>query len=92
MKNSTLLKITEDFGSPVYVYDSEKIQSQYKRLVNAFSKVDSLRINYAVKALSNISILKLLKSLGSSLDTVSVQEVQLGLKAGFKPESIIYTP
>ena len=36
--------------------------------------------------------LKLFNSLGSGLDTVSVQEVQLGLNAGFKPESIIFTP
>jgi diaminopimelate decarboxylase len=74
------------------VYDAEKIKSQYHRLTNAFSKVKKLRINYAVKALSNISILKLFKGLGSGLDTVSIQEVQLGLKAGFDPSRIIYTP
>ena len=58
----------------------------------AFKKVKSLRINYAVKALSNISVLKFLNSLGSNLDTVSIQEVKLGLTAGFEPEQIIYTP
>ncbi|NRD19616.1 diaminopimelate decarboxylase [Winogradskyella eckloniae] len=92
MKNTTLLKIANDFGSPVYVYDAEKIEFQYKRLTKAFSKVKQLRLNYAVKALSNISILKLFNKLGSSIDTVSIQEVQLGLKAGFKPENIIFTP
>lgn len=92
MKNRTLLQIAKDFGSPVYVYDSATISSQYSRLTNAFSKVKNLRINYAVKALSNISVLKLFHSLGSGLDTVSIQEVQLGLKAGFKPEHIIFTP
>jgi len=92
MKNNTLLKIAKDFGSPVYVYDSEIIVNQYKRLTNAFSKVKQLKLNYAVKALSNISILKLFNSLGSGIDTVSIQEVQLGLKAGFKPENIIFTP
>ncbi|WP_296148710.1 diaminopimelate decarboxylase [uncultured Flavobacterium sp.] len=92
MQTKDLVQLAEQFGSPVYVYDSEKIQSQYKRLTNAFSKVESLRINYAVKALSNISILKLLKQIGSGLDTVSIQEVQLGLHAGFEPEKIIYTP
>jgi diaminopimelate decarboxylase len=92
MKNRTLLQIAKDFGSPVYVYDSATISSQYSRLTNAFSKVKKLRINYAVKALSNISVLKLFHSLGSGLDTVSIQEVQLGLKAGFKPERIIFTP
>lgn len=45
-----------------------------------------------MKALSNISVLKLFNTLGSGLDTVSIQEVNLGLKAGFKPENIIFTP
>lgn len=90
--HNQLLQIAKEFGSPVYVYDSEKIISQYNRLTKAFSKVKSLKLNYAAKALSNISILKLFNSIGSGLDTVSIQEVQLGLKAGFKPESIIYTP
>ena len=92
MKENTLLQIAKDFGSPVYVYDAEKIEFQYKRLTKAFNKVKHLKLNYAVKALSNISILKLFNSLGSGIDTVSIQEVQLGLKAGFKPESIIFTP
>lgn len=91
MTQKELLSVAEEFGSPVYVYDAEKIISQYNRLTNAF-KVDNLRIHYAVKALSNISILKLLNSLGCGLDTVSYQEVKLGLKAGVAPENIIYTP
>ncbi|MNJ98020.1 Diaminopimelate decarboxylase [compost metagenome] len=92
METKQLLQLAEEFGSPLYVYDAEKIQSQYQRLEKAFSKVNHLRINYAVKALSNISILKLLKQMGSGLDTVSVQEVHLGLLAGFSPDMIIYTP
>ncbi|MTE28315.1 diaminopimelate decarboxylase [Winogradskyella ouciana] len=92
MNNKTLLQIAEDFGSPVYVYDADTITSQYNRLTKAFSTVKNLKLNYAVKALSNISVLKLFNSLGSGLDTVSIQEVQLGLKAGFKPEDIIFTP
>ena len=92
MTNKILLQISKDYGSPVYVYDADTIIKQYKRLTNAFGKVKQLKLNYAVKALSNISILKLFNSLGSGLDTVSIQEVQLGLKAGFKPEAIIFTP
>ncbi len=92
MTNDRLQKIAKDYGSPVYVYDAEKITSQYKRLTNAFKSVKTLKINYAVKALSNISILKLFKTLGSGIDTVSIQEVQLGLTAGFLPEQIIFTP
>lgn len=92
MKQKDLLALVEEFDSPLYVYDSEKITSQYHRLTNAFKNVNSLRINYAVKALSNLSILKLFKQLGAGLDTVSLQEVQLGLKAGFSPDKIIFTP
>lgn len=92
MQAKELLEISQEFGNPIYVYDSERIISQYQRLNKAFAKVEQLRINYAVKALSNISILKLLKSQGAGLDTVSIQEVRLGLHAGFSPDRIIYTP
>jgi diaminopimelate decarboxylase len=90
--DNDLLNVASEYGNPVYVYDSAKIASQYKRLTSAFSGIEDLRINYATKALSNISILKLMRQLGSGLDTVSIQEVQLGLAAGFEPQSIIYTP
>lgn len=92
MNSLSLLKIAKQFDAPLYVYDAEKISSQFKRLTNAFKGVSNLRLNYAAKALSNISILRLMDHLGSGLDTVSIQEVKLGLTAGFKPESIIYTP
>ena len=92
MKDTILKSIAEQHKGPVYVYDSEKIQKQYRRLENAFSGVEKLRINYACKALSNLSILNLLRSMGSGLDTVSIQEVQLGIKAGFQPNDIIFTP
>ncbi len=92
MKQNTLLNIAEEFGSPIYVYDSQKIISQYKRLTSAFNKVKQVKVNYAVKALSNVTILKLIKSLGAGLDTVSIQEVKLGLAAGFQAEQIIFTP
>ncbi|WKK67398.1 diaminopimelate decarboxylase [Lutimonas zeaxanthinifaciens] len=92
MTNKFLISLTKKYESPLYVYDAEKIISQYNRLSNAFSSVQNLKINYAAKALSNISVLKLFRSLNSGLDTVSVQEVQLGLKAGFDPKNIIFTP
>ena len=92
MRPNQLLGIVKEHGAPLYVYDAEKITSQYQRLTNAFSDVQSLRLNYAAKALSNLAVLRLLNSLGSGLDTVSIQEVKLGLMAGFQPESIIYTP
>ena len=92
MENSILLKISKKHKSPIYIYDGEKIENQYNRLKKAFSGIKKLKINYACKALSNISILNFIRKLGSGLDTVSVQEVKLGIKSGFKPKNIIYTP
>ena len=81
MKTNDLLSISKKFGSPIYVYDANKIEKQYNRLTNSFSNVSNLRVYYAVKALSNISILKFMNHLGLGLDTVSIQEVKLGLLA-----------
>ena len=92
MENSILLKISKKHKSPIYIYDGEKIENQYNRLKKAFSGIKKLKINYACKALSNISILNFIRKLGSGLDTVSIQEVKLGIKSGFKPKNIIYTP
>ncbi|MCD8438782.1 diaminopimelate decarboxylase [Tenacibaculum finnmarkense] len=92
MNREALLNLANKYGSPLYVYDTEKIINQYKNITTAFSKVKNLKINYAVKALSNINILKVFKTLNSGLDTVSIQEVKLGLLAGFSPKDIIYTP
>ena len=92
MKNKDLLKVISRFGSPSYVYDASKIKKQYNRLVDSFKTVKNLKINYAVKALSNLSILKYINHLGAGIDTVSIQEVLIGIKAGFSPNKIIYTP
>ena len=92
MQHRDLVQISEDFGSPIYVYDAHIMEQQYTRLTRAFSAVPQLRVNYAVKALSNLSVLKWMHQLGAGLDTVSIQEVQLGLAAGVAPSEIIYTP
>jgi len=92
MNDSILRSIAEKQENPVYVYDAEKIQQQYNRLQNAFKGVEKLQVNYACKALSNISILAFMKEMGAGLDTVSIQEVKLGIEAGFAPSDIIYTP
>jgi diaminopimelate decarboxylase len=92
MIDKNLLSVVQDFGSPVYVYDTEIMRRQYDRLQNAFGKVKQLRIHYAVKALSNISVLKYLHTLGAGMDTVSIQEVKLAIEAGVPPQEIIYTP
>lgn len=92
MNTTDLLSVAKTYGSPVYVYDAQQIINQYNRLKKAFCQVPNLRIHYAVKALNNQAILKIFNKLGGGLDTVSAQEVQLGLLAGFSPEKIIFTP
>ncbi|QAR30871.1 diaminopimelate decarboxylase [Ornithobacterium rhinotracheale] len=87
-----LLQMADEFGTPLYVYDAEKMKTQYERLKNSFSGVEKLKLNYACKANTNLNILRLFQKLGSGLDTVSIQEVQLGLMAGFEPKDIIFTP
>ncbi len=92
MENTVLTSIANQFGSPIYVYDAEKMEHQFERLTQAFQNVPQLRINYAVKALSNVNILSFMHSLGAGLDTVSIQEVKLGLYAGVPAKMIIFTP
>lgn len=92
VKPSELLEIVEQYGAPVYVYDAEAIRNQYQRLTHAMAGIPRLKINFAMKALSNLSVLAWIRQLGAGLDTVSIQEVQLGLQAGFAPDQIMYTP
>lgn len=91
MNNEQLLSIAEEFGTPLFVYDADRMEAQYKRLLKAFKGI-KLNVQYACKALSNQAVLQHFEALGSGLDTVSIEEVQLGLRAGFSPERIIYTP
>jgi diaminopimelate decarboxylase len=89
--NEQLLQIAQTFDAPVYVYHAETIINQFNKLVNAFKPLN-IKIKYACKALNNSAILQLLKQQGSGLDTVSINEVNLGLNAGFLPNEIIFTP
>lgn len=86
-----LLDVVREFDSPLYVYDAAKIGQQIENMKAAFPGM-KLKIKYACKSLTNISILKLVRAKGAELDTVSIQEVHLGLKAGYKPEEILFTP
>ena len=90
MTNRNLLKIAEEFGTPVYVYDAESIKVQYEKLTSSFHR--NTRFFYAAKALTNINILKYVNNLGAGLDCVSINEVKLGLKAGFPSHKILFTP
>ncbi len=87
----SVLALAEQFGTPLYVYDSSVIQRQYERMQKAFSST-RVKINYACKALSNPAVLQFFRKLGAGLDTVSIQEVRLGLMSGFLAEEIVYTP
>lgn len=87
----SLSDLAETFGTPLYVYDAATIKQQYQKLKAAFDGV-RLRLHYACKANSNVNIMKLLKEQGAGLDAVSIEEVHLGLYAGFQPADIIYTP
>jgi len=86
-----LIEMAKTYGTPLYIYQREKIEGQYKKLTNAFKQTPT-RFFYACKALSNINVLKIIQKLGAGLDTVSINEVHLGLKAGFAPQQILFTP
>ena len=91
LNSQQLVQIANEFGTPVYVYHAERIAEQYSKLQIAFKNCNA-RFFYACKSLTNINILKLINSLGASLDCVSINEVQLGLMAGFKATDILFTP
>ncbi len=90
IEDISAVELVENLGTPLYVYSENRIKENYKKIYDAFKKFNA-EIRYACKANSNLAILKILKSLGSGLDTVSVGEIYLGLLAGFPPEKIIYT-
>ncbi len=78
------------FGTPLYVYDADKIVGQLKILQHTFAE-SNVKVKYAAKALTSLSVLKLLKKNGSGIDVVSVNEAQLALRAGFEPKEIMFT-
>ena len=91
LTHEQLIAIADEFGTPVYIYHAERIAEQYKKLKKAFSNCNA-RFFYACKSLTNINVLKYMQSIGVSLDCVSVNEVKLGLMAGFDKRDILYTP
>lgn len=91
MSPAQLVDIAREFGTPVYIYDAETIERQFSNLSRAFGGTNA-KFFYACKALTNINILKLMKKAGAGLDCVSINEVRLGLKAGFAPQEILFTP
>ncbi len=90
LSHQQLIEIADEFGTPVYVYHAEKIKEQYKKLVSAFSIIDT-RFFYACKALTNINILKYISQLDCGIDCSSINEVKLALHVGTPPQKILYT-
>lgn len=85
-----LTDLANQFGTPLYLYDADKIVQQLNTLQTTFAP-SNVKVKYATKALTNISILKLLKKNGSGIDVVSVNEAKLALGAGFEPSDIMFT-
>ena len=86
-----VLDIADQFGTPLYIYDGDKIAHQVKTLKNAFSDTD-VKVKYAAKALTNVSILKLIRKHGAGIEVVSLEEARIAMKAGYTSPEIVYTP
>lgn len=91
MSNKLSNELATKYGTPLYIYDGEIIKKQFKKLKNAFDGID-VKLHYALKALNNKAILQLLRKEGANLDAVSIEEIQLGLRAGYLPNEIMFTP
>ena len=91
IQNIDLHDVCAQFGTQLYIYDATVIKRQFENFSKAFLGIDH-KIMYAVKSCTNLSIIKYMRTLGAGIDTVSVPEIKMGLKTGFKPEEIVFTP
>jgi diaminopimelate decarboxylase len=91
IRENSFAGLAKTFGTPLYIYDGDRIVSQIQKLRTAFSRME-VKIKFAAKALTNISVLKLMRRQGIGVDVVSLQEVQIARKAGFTPDQIMFTP
>lgn len=90
LSHEQLVAFANQFGTPLYVYHAERIKEQYNKLLTSFAGTD-VRFFYAAKALTNINILRYIKSTGCNIDCSSINEAKLAVIAGFEPENILYT-
>lgn len=88
--NINFEELANKYQTPYYVYDFDHITKQYEELKGAFKARKSL-ISYAVKANSNLSVVKHLGDLGAGADCVSIGEVKRALKVGIAPYKIIFS-
>jgi len=85
-------ELVEKYDTPLYVLSEKRIRDNYNRLHNALiSNYKHLRVYYAAKANTNLTVLRILQSEGAYLDTVSPGEVFMGLSSGFTPDRILFT-
>ncbi|AII14156.1 diaminopimelate decarboxylase [Campylobacter iguaniorum] len=82
--------LAKKYNTPLYVYDFDYIQAQYNKIKKEFQARKSL-VCYALKANSNLSLLKFMAELGAGFDCVSIGEVKRALLAGAKNYKIIYS-
>ena len=82
--------LAKKFNTPMYCYSLKKIKENILSLKNHFRKIDPL-ICYAVKANTNINLLKEIKSFNLGADVVSVGELMKALKAGISPRKIVFS-
>jgi len=90
LSNEQLRNIATEFGTPVYVYNANRITEQFQQLKQAFNS-DKVSFFYACKALTNLNILKHIKSIGCKVDCSSINEAKLAVHAGFPSSDILYT-
>ncbi len=86
-------ELAKRYGTPLYIYEGDKIRTNFRRLVKAFrsSGIENIKIHYAAKANSNPWILKLLRQEGASVDVVSPGEIFLAEHAGFNSKDMLFT-
>lgn len=87
-----LTDLAKQFGTPLYVYNADKIREKISVLRTSFGNDISLKIKYACKANTNLSILRLMRSEGVEIDVVSPQELELALLAGYEGNQVTFTP
>ena len=86
------IKLAEQFDTPLYVVSESRIRENYTRLGDALAcNYEKIRIYYAAKANSNLSVLKILETEGACIDAVSPGEVTMALATGFPAERILFT-
>lgn len=92
INNIDIKDLIQEFGSPLYVYDSERIKDNYKRLKSSLTNYyPKNNIHFSVKANSNIAILDTFRREGSGADCSSPTELRLALMSGFERNKILYT-